>query len=536
MKKLPRAKRRLRRIIVALGLALCASGGLYVIRFLDSLTSGVQIHRRELIFNILATIVVIMAVELLLEGFSLRHEDLTDLELSIEAITSKLESLDTDRLVKDVVGVVANEWEKDEPLVEARKLYGLAKVYPSRHELQDEILQNLKKAERKIWLLAITFSSGLQLDEKLLAELRRKLNEKVEVKILGANAIRSIAVFRTLLETSTQDVKKMLQPGGFRYYFEHRFYLKFREFLSNVYKYFHDHQEIVRFYPHVPGCWLVRIDDEFLYYQPYVLGRIEHPVIASRQDEEEARTIGELMPVFKFVDATKKPFQSLVNHFEKLWSTSDVDIFHMGARVENKDFRLDRIFRERGPWFEHVVEALHVPEERRQYPRKLYRKDPSQKVNVVDGNENASEEWMFWTLNFSDGPLKTLSPIRVKMEDVSFDGCAVRIDASAATRDLFQKFSERAFELQKNPRFSTNDLDIQSYRAECVSEVREGFATLTPPAGMRDLKELEYLVARMRERSGMEFKIQNWNWDHDDPQRDLLIGMQYRRPMRKTLS
>jgi hypothetical protein len=533
MKKVSPTRRRARRIVIATVVAFCSLVGLYLVRITYSLTADIKIHYPELLFNTLVTLFVIMAVELILEGFSLRAEDLSELESSIHTIGEKLEKVDTDRLTELVIRLVATEWEKDEPLVEARKLYGLERIYSSRNELKSEILENLKSAKERIWLLAITFSQGIQLEDDLLRELRSKLQERVQVRILGANSIRSISVFRTLLETSKDDVRKMVKPDGFKYYFDHRFYLKFREFLSRVNRHFSDHQEIVRFYPHVPGCWLVLVDDKALYYQPYVLGRIEHPATENKQNEEEALTIGDLMPVFKFVDSTKKPFRSLVNHFEKLWATSDVDMFHMGARVENKDFRLRRIFKERGPWFEHVVEALWVPEERRRYPRKLYRKDPSDKLNPGEGNEYASEDWMFWEFGFSGGPVKALGPIRVKMEDVSYDGCAVRIDANDKTRTLFQKFSATALEFQKNPRFTTHDLEIQSYRAECVPEVQEGFVTLTPPPETQKLPELEYLVTTMRERSGFEFKIQNWNWDKGNPHKDLIVGLQYRRSVRK---
>jgi hypothetical protein len=205
----------------------------------------------------------------------------------------------------------------------------------------------------------------------------------------------------------------------------------------------------------------------------------------------------------------------------------------MGARVENRDFRLQRIFVERGPWFQHVMEALAVKVDRRKYPRKLYLKDPSQKVRTNEGSEDSTEEWMYWTFEFSDGPLKQLCPIRVKMEDVSYDGCAIRLDADARLRDLFRQFSQKALEIQKNPRFRTDDLDVQSFRAECVPEMKEGFATLKPPSEIRGLKELEYLVGKMLERCNFEFKVQSWNWDEGNEENDLIIGMQYRKQPRR---
>jgi hypothetical protein len=522
-------RRRRRRKAIALGLGGGALFLLFLIRFLYWLTSGVQIHWRDLIFNILVTIVVMMAVELWLEGFSLRSDDLTDVELSVKGILSQLEKIDTERLVNDVVGIVANEWKKDKPLVEARAKYGLDDIHSSRDEVQLEILNKIRRAKKKIWLLAITFSQGVRAEDELLGAIGDRLRHGVEVKILATNAIRSLAVFRTLLEISSRDVKSMVEGGdGFKHYFDHRFYLKFRQLLTHFNQYFRNYQKIVRFYPHGPSCWLVRVDDD-LYYQPYVLGRIDDSDFGNGKDQEEARTIGELMPVFKFVDPDKKPFRSLVNHFDKLWSTSDVDMFHMGARVANKEFRLKRIFKERGLWFEHVVEALRVPQDRRAYPRKLYRKDPSYQVAAGQGNAEATDGWMYWTLNFSEGPLKALCPIVVTMEDVSFGGCALRIDAGRELRELFWGFSDGAVQAQvADPSLDTKWLDTRSYQARCIEEMERGIATLEPPR-VEGLKELEYLVKKMKEYCKLEFQIQNWNWDGDNREGDLLIGMRYRQ-------
>jgi hypothetical protein len=522
-----RAKKTRRRKAIALGLGGGALIVLSLIRFLYWLTSGVEIHWRDLIFNILVTIVVMMAVELWLEGFSLRSDDLTEVESSVKAILSQLEKVDTEHLVNEVVSIVAKEWKKDKPLVEAGEKYGLEDIYSSRDELQLEILNKVREAKKRIWLLAITFSQGVRAEDELLGVIRDKVRKGVEVRILATNAIRSLAVFRTLLEISSRDVKPMLQGGdGFKHYFDHRFYLKFRQLLIHLDQYFRNYQKIVRFYPHGPSCWLFRVDDD-LYYQPYVLGRIDASDFENNNDQEEALTIGELMPVFKFVDPDKKPFQALLNHFDKLWSTSDVDMFHMGARVANKEFRLKRIFKERGLWFEHVVEALRVPQDRRAYPRKLYRKDPSYEVAAGQGNAQATDEWMYWTLSFSEGPLKALCPIRVTMEDVSFGGCALRIDADGELRELFWRFSDKAVQAQvTDPELDTKYLDTRSYRAKCIEEIGRGIATLEPPL-VEGLKELEYLIKKMREYCKLEFQIQNWNWDGGNRDGDLLIGMQY---------
>lgn len=530
--------KRRRRIRIAIALLVAPFFGLPTIQLIASLTTDLHIPYWSLLGHLAITVLAVMGVELLLEGFSLRPEDLSEIESAIKDVRAKIEVFDNERLVKDIVTLGANEWESNQPLIAAKQLYGLDKIYSSRDECKAEILENLKTATKreKIWLLGITFSREFVLEGELLNTLREKHEQDVQVKILAANAIRSIAVFRTFLETSCDEVQKMVkETGGFQRYFDHRFYRKFFDLFDMLRKYarqVQSFQKVVRFYPHSPSCWMVRIGDKVIYYQPYVLGRVEDLVVPADKDED-ARTIGDLMPVFKFVDADKKPFRSLINHFEKLWATSDVDLFHMGARVENKDFRLRRIFKERGPWFEHVVEALWVEEDRRAYPRKLYRKDPSHEVTVGQGNEDASEEWMYWTLNFSEGPLRALGPLKVIMEDVSYDGCALRVRAEENLRGLFKNFSDDAAKIQANVKFRTSDRKTKSYRAEYVPNLQNGVAILTPPNNVAELKELDYLVKQMRERSHFEFKIRNWNWQDDDLEQDLMIGLQYRRQARQ---
>jgi hypothetical protein len=519
-----------RRIRIALVLLIAPVVTLPVVHLVAKLTSNVQIHYGELLTHFFITVLGVMGVHILVEDWLSKSQDSRDSQLSLEAKRAE----DDAHLTEILKGLISNEWERTEPLVAARKEQGLETIYSSRKEIGNEILQNLREANKRIWLLGITFSRQVVLEEDLLDIIRKKLGGQVDVKILLANAVRSLAVFRTLLESSDEDVKRMIRDrDGYKKYFEHRFYLKFlsrvREF-NNISPHF---QNAVRFYGHSPSCWMVIVDDKCLYYQPYVLGRIEDPdTRGDKNKEQEARTIGNLMPVFKFVDPTKKPFQSLADHFEILWSTSDTDLFLIGARIENKELRLQKIFEERGAWFEYVVSALRVNKDRRAYPRKPYRKGKS--LNQVAGGdgEQPTEEWLYWIFNFSESPLKDLSPIKVKMENVSFSGCAIRITPTPEIRELFKSFSNYTSSPQfSNQQQNQKDVEITSYQAKYVAALQKGFVTLTPP-DVSDLKELEYLVNTMRDLCGFRFTIQNWTWDANDMERDLLIGVQCKLPPR----
>src|SRR2546429_1418177 len=498
-----------------------------LIRLITYWTAGVELHYGDLLAHLVITVLAVMGVHILVEELFFRSDEQKWLELSLEKILNKMKAGDEERLGVIIAKSLANEWERTETLVEARQEYGLERIYSSRKDVESEILDKVKEAKNEVWLLGITFSRRVVLEEALLREITIKLKAGVDVKILVANAIRSLAVFRAFLEGSNEDVKQMMEKeDGYSYYFDSRFYTKFQKLITDFNQNSRLFQKAVRFYGHSPSCWMVRVDSTCLYYQPYILGRIENPDTGGdKNKEQEERTIGDLMPVFKFVNPDKKPFRSLVNHFEKLWSTSDADLFHIGARLANKDFRLQKIFNERGLWFKHIVGALRVPKDRRNHLRKPYRKDPNQVLAVGKNEEQTTEAWMRWKFSFSKSPLKDLGLIEVKMEDVSYGGCSVRIDPSPKIRELFQKFTVEMRRIQsENQQFKREDVEIYSYKAQSVKELREGFVTLEPPDVIK-LKELDYLVKKMRKSCGLEFTIQNWNWDDNKMEKDLLIGM-----------
>ncbi|HEX8130658.1 MAG TPA: hypothetical protein VF527_16275, partial [Pyrinomonadaceae bacterium] len=73
-------------------------------------------------------------------------------------------------------------------------------------------------------------------------------------------------------------------------------------------------------------------------------------------------TLGPLMPVFKFElqdRANTETFSILEDHFKKLWVTSDIDLFHLGARLAHNHDILKRIFTKRKEWFEYVYDVMY---------------------------------------------------------------------------------------------------------------------------------------------------------------------------------
>jgi hypothetical protein len=107
----------------------------------------------------------------------------------------------------------------------------------------------------------------------------------------------------------------------------------------------------VRFYGHTPVCWLAIVDDK-AYYQPYTFGGV------SANPE-----VGFQMPITKLRGRTTT-FRILEDHYNKLWVTSDTDLFLMGTRLKAKAETIWRTFRklreeDGGKWLEHIDGILH---------------------------------------------------------------------------------------------------------------------------------------------------------------------------------
>jgi hypothetical protein len=310
------------------------------------------------------------------------------------------------------------DWNKDSlttvlqesnELVKEADVCGLKKVYPSREQAKNDVIDAVKNAKKRVWLSGIGLSQKINLHHNLTGILKEKISSAstFDIRILMLDALRSTAVFRTFLESSGSEVKTMLDshlrdennpPAESRYFYQ-PLYTDFHHGYSSL-KSVPELKAAIRFYAHTPICWLI-IADDVAFFQPYTFGRIA----GSKQKD---RTIGHLMPVFEFHRESDQPtFEILEDHFRKLWLTSNTDLFHIGAINKDRDRIVHKIFKNRAAWLKHVYTSLHHPNitdgiDRRTYPRKRCPSGIQVTVELTDGGNKTNlvaEE----ILNFSCG-------------------------------------------------------------------------------------------------------------------------------------
>ncbi|WDP90446.1 MAG: hypothetical protein HUN04_12375 [Desulfobacter sp.] len=137
-----------------------------------------------------------------------------------------------------------------------------------------------------------------------------------------------------------------------------------------------DLQRTVKYFGHNPNCWMIVIDDT-IYYQPYTFGS-NLRINKNYPEEHSTHIIGGEFPVFKIIMNEDHPNETgaiLLDHFRKLWLTSNVDYHNMLYRYQDKHEIIKNIFQKRRPWFNHVFGALYVRvncdpnKDRRAFPR-----------------------------------------------------------------------------------------------------------------------------------------------------------------------
>lgn len=180
-------------------------------------------------------------------------------------------------------------------LIGSASTCGLTSIYSSRKIIKGNIYDAIENAGKRIWLLGITLSEGIRLDE-LLSILKEKTIDGADVRILLLDVLQDAGVFRTLMESDAREAagivgadRKVIHPTD--PFFHQRLYSDFAHACNRL-RCYPDVGERVRFYIHTPICWMV-IADDTAHYQPYTFGR----TVSQRSTK---RCFGDNMPVFRF--------------------------------------------------------------------------------------------------------------------------------------------------------------------------------------------------------------------------------------------
>ncbi|NUO07071.1 MAG: hypothetical protein HUU08_00075 [Candidatus Brocadia sp.] len=278
----------------------------------------------------------------------------------------------THQLIDDNRNSLEKSLQTTNQLISAAANCGLTNLYCSRKDVRGDIYDAVENAEKRVWLLGITFSENVHLDE-LLSTLSGKIAGGLDIKILLLDVFRDTAVFRTFLESTAPEAAKIINTDRSIThpadpFFHQRLYSDFTHAFDRIRNY-PDVEPAVRFYTHNPTCWMMIVDNT-VHFQPYTFGR-------SANQHSSNLCVGANMPVFKFqMQPNGRPFEILEDHFMKLWLTSNVDLFHIEARIADRNRIVKDIFNSHASWFKHVFEVLHTQKnnmpsaiDRRKFPR-----------------------------------------------------------------------------------------------------------------------------------------------------------------------
>lgn len=356
--------------------------------------------------------------------------------------------------------------KKDNDLLDSVAKCGIKDVYYSRHDARKQFKEDINKAKERIWLLGVGLNVTLDLQELIPTLRKKKQNKDFDVRILMLDAIRSTAVFRTFLESSPETVVKILDvyshedpdPKGKDIYFHQRLHRKFEDTCNSLYD-IDELQTSVRFYGHTPLCWMVVVD-EVIYFQPYTFGgRPKTPPISveasSPQDTTQAdqETMGDLMPVFKFQgDTDLRPFKVLEDHFKKLWSTSDIDLFHIQARQKAREHLVQEIFKTRDPWLKQVKGVLN---NQRKKDEKPLNQKPDDKNARNHMRQTCPDEFKVKLYRLG---LNSALPLSARILDFSSNGMALSIKADGLSANQVVRLENETKELSEVAKFYNDTL------------------------------------------------------------------------------
>lgn len=266
---------------------------------------------------------------------------------------------------------------------------GLINLYCSRKDVKDDLYDTVENAEKRVWFLGVTLSENIHLDE-LLPTLDEKMSNGVDIKILLLDALQNTAIYRTLLESNASDAANIIMADRTKTqstdpFFHQRLYSDFIH-ACNRFQIYPNVGTTVRFYTYTPSGWMI-IADNTAYFQPYTFGR-------GVSEHSANLCIGDNMPVLKFqIQPSGQTFEILEDHFLKIWRTSNTDMFHIEARIADRNRIIKETFNSYSAWFKHVYEVLYVLNNnepfatRYKFPRQCWQwNQPSLSICLQDSN------------------------------------------------------------------------------------------------------------------------------------------------------
>lgn len=302
-----------------------------------------------------------------------------------EAVTTRINAL-AQRNARSLNSIARRVNE----LVDGAGKCGLVAIYPNRRSVPSNEVRDAIRQSDRVWMLGVALSEEIGLDDTLVRSLKDKIERegkaqgetRNQVRILLADPLRSPAVFRTFLESPTPVLGRIVgighQPPDLHHLANQRLFSDANRTFGRLDNYGETFKRAVKFYAHSPSCWMILLDT-VAYFQPYTFGRSLKPGRDS---------LGPWMPVFKFQRSPgTEIFDILADHIEKMWITTDVDLFHYAAREKDKEAILEGVFRVRRPWLQRVHKVLELERQdspdRRAYPRQICRSDPATKLTIL---------------------------------------------------------------------------------------------------------------------------------------------------------
>ncbi len=258
-------------------------------------------------------------------------------------------------------------------VVENAKACGLEAIYPDRRAALEAIWPRILSAKKHVLLMGVALNE-IVTDEQRFSELsaRVRTHKGVDSRFLILNPLTSPAVFRSILESDRPTIERYIRQCETNAFQEAGAAFTDTTLISDCslayskfnYPHFVDR---VKFYRHDPSVWMVIVDDH-VFVESYTFGRPMGSLAATY-----ALRLGGELPVFEYVGEQEKTFKILRDHFERLWMSTEDDLFHMGLQYKNKEHILDvRVFRRRFEWFKMVCQGLRGDYEKRRSVRQRY--------------------------------------------------------------------------------------------------------------------------------------------------------------------